>query len=45
VLDRENRQGKLGAFWHTQGADKRLDQVARDFVQHYSTAWESGKAI
>jgi hypothetical protein len=26
-------------------ADKRLDQVARDFVQHYSTAWETGKAM
>ncbi|HOI38599.1 MAG TPA: DUF3387 domain-containing protein, partial [Bacillota bacterium] len=26
-------------------AGKRLDQVARDFVQHYSTAWETGKAM
>ena len=25
--------------------NKRLDQVARDFVQHYSTAWETGKAM
>ncbi len=30
---------------HLLTADKRLDQVARDFVQHYSTAWETGKAM
>jgi type I restriction enzyme R subunit len=24
---------------------KRLDQIARDFVEHYSTQWESGKAM
>jgi type I restriction enzyme R subunit len=26
-------------------ADQRLEQVAKDFVTHYSTAWESGKAM
>jgi type I restriction enzyme R subunit len=26
-------------------AGKRLDQVARDFVKHYSGAWETGKAM
>jgi len=26
-------------------ADKRLKQVAQDFVAHYSTAWETGKAM
>ena len=26
-------------------AEKRLDQVARDFVRHYSTSWETGKAM
>ena len=31
--------------YHVLTASKRLDQVARDFVQHYSTAWESGKAM
>lgn len=31
--------------YHIITADKRLDQIARDFVQHYSTAWESGKAM
>ncbi|POQ98323.1 DEAD/DEAH box helicase [Alkalispirochaeta sphaeroplastigenens] len=31
--------------YHIITAGKRLDQVARDFVQHYSTAWETGKAM
>lgn len=31
--------------YHILTAGKRLDQVARDFVQHYSTAWENGKAM
>lgn len=26
-------------------AGKRLDQVARDFVDHYSNAWENGKSM
>ena len=26
-------------------APKRLDRIAEDFVRHYSTAWESGKAM
>ena len=26
-------------------APKRLDRIAEDFVHHYSTAWESGKAM
>lgn len=30
---------------HIITAEKRLDQVARDFVIHYSRAWESGKAM
>ena len=29
--------------YHIVTAGKRLDQVARDFVKHCSTAWESGK--
>lgn len=35
----------LKSDYHVLTAGKRLDQVARDFVQHYSTAWESGKAM
>lgn len=31
--------------YHVLTAGRRLDRVARDFVRHYSTAWESGKAM
>ena len=31
--------------YHVITAERRLDQVARDFVQHYSSAWETGKAM
>jgi type I restriction enzyme, R subunit len=31
--------------YHTLTAQKRLKQLAEDFVEHYSTAWESGKAM
>jgi type I restriction enzyme R subunit len=31
--------------YHIITADKRLDQIARDFVLHYANAWESGKAM
>jgi type I restriction enzyme R subunit len=36
---------ELKRDYHIITAEKRLDQVARDFVRHYSTAWESGKAM
>ncbi len=36
---------ELRRDYHIITADKRLDQVARDFVWHYSTAWETGKAM
>ena len=36
---------ELKREYHIITADKRLDQVARDFVQHYSTAWENGKVM
>lgn len=26
-------------------AQKRLNRIARDFVEHYSTSWETGKAM
>lgn len=35
----------LGRDYHIITADERLDRIARDFVTHYSTAWESGKAM
>ncbi|MDA2933653.1 type I restriction endonuclease subunit R [Acidobacteria bacterium AH-259-D05] len=37
---------ELKRDYHIITADKRLDQVERDFVEHYSAAWESlGKAM
>ena len=45
-IDIEQRlERELKRDYHIITADKRLDQVARDFVQHFSTAWESGKAM
>ena len=36
---------ELKRDYHVVTAGKRLDQVARDFVRHYSAAWETGKAM
>jgi type I restriction enzyme R subunit len=36
---------ELKRDYHIITADRRLEQVAKDFVTHYSTAWESGKAM
>ncbi|MDO9509075.1 MAG: type I restriction endonuclease subunit R, partial [Thermovirgaceae bacterium] len=36
---------ELKRDYHIITAGKRLDQVARDFVKHYSGAWETGKAM
>ena len=36
---------ELKREYHIITADKRLDQIARDFVIHYARAWESGKAM
>lgn len=36
---------ELKRDYHIITADKRLDQVARDFVDNYSKVWESGKAM
>ena len=45
-IDVEQRlERELRRDYHIITADKRLNQVARDFVRHYSTAWESGKAM
>jgi len=35
---------ELKREYHILTAEKRLRQVAEDFVQHYSASWESGKA-
>lgn len=36
---------ELKREYHIITAEKRLKQIARDFVKHYSTAWETGKAM
>jgi len=36
---------ELKRDYHIITADRRLEQIARDFVGHYATAWESGKAM
>ncbi len=41
----ERLEQELKRDYHIITADKRLDQVARDFVEHYSKAWETGKAM
>lgn len=45
-IDVQQRLEKdLKREYHLITADKRLEQIAKDFVEHYSTAWESGKAM
>lgn len=45
-IDVEQRLEKeLQRDYHIITSEKRLDQVARDFVMHYSTAWENGKVM
>lgn len=45
-IDEEQRlERELKREYHIITADRRLEQVARDFVEHYSNAWESGKAM
>ena len=36
---------ELKRDYHVITAGRRLDQVARDFVRHYTAAWETGKAM
>lgn len=36
---------ELKRDYHIITSTERLDQIARDFVDHYSTQWESGKAM
>jgi len=45
-VDVEQRlERELKRDYHIITAGKRLDQIAYDFVQHYSNAWETGKAM
>lgn len=36
---------ELKRDYHIITAEKRLNQIAEDFVQHYATSWEAGKAM
>jgi type I restriction enzyme R subunit len=36
---------ELKRDYHVITADKRLDLIAKDFVEHFSTEWENGKAM
>ena len=42
---RERLEKALKREYHLLTAGKRLETIAEDFVKHYSTAWESGKAM
>jgi type I restriction enzyme R subunit len=41
----EKLEKELRRDYHIITAGKRVGSIARDFVEHYSTAWESGKAM
>lgn len=38
-------EAEIKRAYHIITAEKRLKQVAEDFVRHYSEGWESGKAM
>jgi type I restriction enzyme R subunit len=45
-IDVQQRMEKeLKREYHILTAEKRLDQMAKDFVDHYSRQWENGKAM
>ena len=45
-IDAEQRlEDEIKREYHVLTAGKRLDAVAKDFVWHYSTSWETGKAM
>ncbi|MDE0299189.1 MAG: type I restriction endonuclease subunit R [Candidatus Poribacteria bacterium] len=45
-VDVEQRlERELRHEYHIITAPERLDAIAKDFVRHYSTAWENGKAM
>ncbi|GAB3591338.1 type I restriction endonuclease subunit R [Acetobacter peroxydans] len=41
----ERLENELKREYHIITAETRLDTVAADFVEHYTTGWESGKAM
>ena len=43
--ERIRLEDDLKRDYHVITADKRLDAVAKDFVEHYSASWQAGKAM
>ena len=41
----ERLEDHLKQDYHVVTAESRLEQIARDLVQHYSARWENGKAM
>lgn len=41
----ERLEKELKREYHIITAEKRLDTIASDFVEHYTTGWETGKAM
>lgn len=41
----ERLERELKRDYHIITAESRLEKIADDFVEHYSTAWETGKAM
>jgi type I restriction enzyme R subunit len=41
----ERLEKELKREYHIITAETRLEKVAVDFVQHYTTGWETGKAM
>ena len=44
-MSRSDSNRRCKRDYHVITAEPRLDKIARDFVDHYSTEWESGKAM
>ena len=42
---KERLEKELKRDYHIITAEKRLNQIARDFVEHYTTSWEAGKSM
>ncbi len=42
---KERLEKELKRDYHIITAEKRLNQIAKDFVGHYTTSWETGKAM
>lgn len=43
--ERARLEFEMSRDYHIITADVRLDQIAADFVEHYTRQWESGKAV